>query len=150
MLRLVDEYAAPPTAASSDRNTPAHPGSAVATENRAGRLSGFDSRWVLAMRTAQMLEGGRTALLRPNHRRKLVSLASKMGLRPFDAALIIAIVQDAARAEEPLTGDAQDRLALIRPASEPGSGAFDAAALFLVSFFLAAFLFTVMRLWLIG
>jgi hypothetical protein len=97
-----------------------------------------------------MLEGGRTALLTPDRRRRLVTLATKMGLRPFDAALIIAIVQDAARAGEPLTGEAQDRLAMIRPAREPVSETFDIGILLLLSGFLGAFLFSAMRVWLLG
>lgn len=56
-----------------------------------------DPRWVLAARAASLLEGGRAALLTPDRRRRLMGLADRMGLRPFDAALVIAIVQDAAR-----------------------------------------------------
>lgn len=56
-----------------------------------------DPRWVLAARAASLLEGGRAALLTPDRRRRLMSLADRMGLRPFDASLVIAIVQDSAR-----------------------------------------------------
>jgi len=53
-----------------------------------------DPRWVLAVRTADQLEG---AILRPEKRERLIRLARTMGLTPFDANLIIAIVQDQAR-----------------------------------------------------
>ncbi|MCA9294405.1 MAG: hypothetical protein KDA20_11390 [Phycisphaerales bacterium] len=53
-----------------------------------------------ALRVADALEGGRAAILRPERRRELVANAQAMGLRPFDANLIIAIVQDGARRGE--------------------------------------------------
>lgn len=146
MLRLVDDSGFPDRPLSFIHHAPALK---VEAENRAAaRLSGFDARWVFAARTSQMLEGGRTALLTPDRRRRLVSLATTMGLRPFDAALIIAIVQDAARAGEPLTRDAQDRLAMVRPVREARPS--DIGLLLLVSGFLATFLFAVMRVWLLG
>lgn len=43
-------------------------------------------------------------MLTPDRRRRLVRLATRVGLREFDANLIIAIVQDEAR-----TGEAQPR-----------------------------------------
>ena len=56
--------------------------------------------------------------MRPQIRQRLVTQASKMGLRPFDANLVIAIVQDAARHGEHLEETAASRLAVI-----PGSRA---------------------------
>jgi hypothetical protein len=56
-----------------------------------------DARAILATRVAASLEGGRAAILRPESRRRVVALATRLGLRPFDANLIIAIVQDGAR-----------------------------------------------------
>jgi len=53
-----------------------------------------DPRWVLAVRTAESLEG---AMLRPERRERLLRIARLMGLTPFDANIIIAIVQDQAR-----------------------------------------------------
>lgn len=53
-----------------------------------------DPRWVLAVRTAERLEG---ATLRPERRERLLQLGKAMGLSPFDCSLIIAIVQDQAR-----------------------------------------------------
>ena len=53
-----------------------------------------DPRWVLAVRTSEQLEG---SILTLEKRQKLVRLGRLMGLRPFDANLIIAIIQDQAR-----------------------------------------------------
>ncbi len=53
-----------------------------------------DPRWVLAVRTAESLEG---TVLRPEKRERLVHLGKILGLSPFDANLVIAIVQDQAR-----------------------------------------------------
>lgn len=70
----------------------------VARENVSARgLGARDARRVLAVRTSEALEGGACAILRPDRRRRILDLAQGMGLRPFDANLIIAIVQDSAR-----------------------------------------------------
>lgn len=53
-----------------------------------------DPRWVLAIRTAEALEG---AILRPERREQLVRTGKVMGLSAFDCNLVIAIVQDQAR-----------------------------------------------------
>lgn len=53
-----------------------------------------DPRWVLAVRTAEQLQG---AVLSPDRRQKLLRLGELMGLTPFDSNLVIAIVQDQAR-----------------------------------------------------
>ena len=53
-----------------------------------------DPRWVLAVRAAEALEG---ALLAPEKRKLLLRLARVLGLTPFDANLVIAVVQDQAR-----------------------------------------------------
>lgn len=53
---------------------------------------------------ANRLEGGRAAILTPDSRAVLLESAAKLGFRPFDAALIIAVVQDRARrGEDPTT-----------------------------------------------
>ena len=54
----------------------------------------FDPRWVLAIRVADSLQG---VVLPPERRERLLDLGRVMGLTPFDANLIIAIVQDQAR-----------------------------------------------------
>jgi len=53
-----------------------------------------DPRWVLALRTAEALDG---AVLPPERRDRLVRLGKLLGMTPFDANLVIAIVQDQAR-----------------------------------------------------
>ena len=137
-LRLVDApiapllRLAPPASAGPDAAAVAR----VRQENiAAGALSPDDARWILAAQAAATLEGGRLAMLRPERRRALVALATRIGLRPFDASLVIAIVQDAARCgEEPIGPGASQRLRLVRAAT-PGKGtakpiliAFGAAA----------------------
>ena len=54
----------------------------------------MDPRWVLAVRVAERLQG---SILAPASRESLVRLGTRLGLTPFDANLIIAIVQDQAR-----------------------------------------------------
>ncbi len=81
-----------------------------------------------------------------------MSLARRTGLRPFDAALVIAIVQDAARCGQEFAraaGGAPDvasRLALIR-APESSSAAHAAVALAL-AILLASGLFVAAMSWL--
>jgi hypothetical protein len=73
-----------------------------------------DPRWLLAVKTSSLLEGGRAALLRPDRRKIVLDLAQHMGLRPFDANLVIAVVQDSARAGEgALGGGVRGRLGLV-------------------------------------
>lgn len=92
----------------------------------AAAMAPTDPRWVLALRVYESIEGGRAAVLRPEKRRNLMALATRLGLRPFDANLVIAIVQDAARAGEPRLGpDVTSRLSLVRGAdraAEPERG----------------------------
>ncbi|MCW5756046.1 MAG: hypothetical protein KIT54_02300 [Phycisphaeraceae bacterium] len=84
---------------------------------RAASLDAADARWVLACRVAVSLEGGRAAILRPEARDRLLVQADRMGLRAFDANLIIAIVQDSARCGlEPLGLPTAERVPLVRPA----------------------------------
>lgn len=79
----------------------------VAAENRRASavsdprvISDADLREVFAQRASEMLEGGRAAILRAERRRRLVQTASSMGIAPFEANLIIALTQDAARRGE--------------------------------------------------
>ena len=93
---------------------------AIEIENhRAARLAqenDHDVRRILAIKAGQALEGGRAAILGPQHRRDLVRHGAKLGLRPFEANLIIAVVQDHARRGE-TPADAQPTLSIInRPA----------------------------------
>lgn len=87
----------------------------VARENRsAASLSAGDARWVMAVRTAQALEGG--GMLVPERRRRLLSEGQRLGLRDFDTSLIIAIVQDGARTGEGMGQNVADRVGLVRAA----------------------------------
>lgn len=87
----------------------------VEAENKAASLSALDPRWALAVRTNSMLQGGRAAVLPPESRRFLVGLGKDINLRAFDANLVIAIVQDAARAGyDPLGAEARLRLKMVR------------------------------------
>ena len=85
-----------PTGESKQRGMTSSPGGLAAKLSDVGKgLTGpTDPRWVLAVRTAEMLEG---AVLPPERREGLMRLGRVLGLTPFDATLIIAIVQDQAR-----------------------------------------------------
>lgn len=129
--------------------SPAPPG-AVSS----GSLAPTDPRWVYAVRVAYTLQGGRAAVLRPSDRRHLRQLAGYLGLRPFDANLIIAIVQDAARsgdvsgARVRLGKDVADRLELIRgPLAAPAPTAESPWRMLLVAAALAAVLVVVAIRW---
>lgn len=97
----------------------------VADANRAAAgLTATDPRWVLALRVAVSLAGGRAAVLTPDKRRSMERLAGRLGLRPFDAALVIAIVQDASRRGESIADRGPGpavaaRLQLVRPVDPP-------------------------------
>jgi hypothetical protein len=98
---------------------------AVVKENRIAAHSGVmqpgfadaidarDPRWVLAMQTKSRLQG---ATLTPERRDQLMTSGRKLGLRPFETNLIIAIVQDQARRGE--SKDSVPLLAVVSPASE--------------------------------
>lgn len=77
-------------------------------------LDEHDARVLFATRVASSLEGGRAAVLRPESRVRLRRLAVRMGIRDFDASLIVAIVQDAARrGEDPSSERARSMLGLL-------------------------------------
>ncbi|MEM1329956.1 MAG: hypothetical protein AAGG07_05290 [Planctomycetota bacterium] len=77
---------------------------------------------MFAARVASSLEGGRAAVLPPERRARLVTQARSLGLREFDANLIVAIVQDSARTgAAPLGPETADRLPLVASGSPEGS-----------------------------
>jgi hypothetical protein len=118
-------------------------------------LEPTDPRWVLAVRVAYMIQGGRAAILRPADRRHLHRLASYMGVRPFDANLVIAIVQDAARSGDAssarvrLGPEVAERLAMLHQGVEPTTSERPASpmALLLASSGVAAILSAVAIWW---
>ncbi len=66
------------------------------------RNRGFDpndARWKFAQETQGALQG---TVLAFEDRRSLLAMAQRLGIRSFDANLIVAIVQDRARRGEPL------------------------------------------------
>lgn len=72
----------------------------IRENTRAAQLTSDDARVIFATKVQDSLEGGKAAILRPDRRRALMTLSSQLRLRPFDANLIIALVQDAARRGE--------------------------------------------------
>lgn len=137
-LRLASGLDAAPLPPRATRNDPRIQ---VALENRAAAdLTVDDARWALAARTADSLEGGRAAVLPPEKRERLTRMATQLGLRPFDANLVIAIVQDGARCGEGALGlGVAARLQLVQP-PELRTGAFGGPNgwLMLVTFGMAA------------
>jgi hypothetical protein len=77
-------------------HAPAPPRLSGLAEMSAGMstLDPGDPRWALAMQTQARLQG---ATLTPEHREQLLKCGRKLGLRPFEANLVIAIMQDQAR-----------------------------------------------------
>lgn len=88
---------------------------AVTKENRIAAhgagLDPNDPRWILAMQTQARLQG--TALT-PERREQLLQSGKRLGMRPFEANLVIAIVQDRARAGMPIA-DSSATISLVRP-----------------------------------
>jgi hypothetical protein len=137
-LRLAD---------SDIEHTPRAARRAIAQENHAAALGADDTRWLFAQHVRESIEGGKAAIVRPDVRRRLVSQAERMGLRPFDANLVIAIVQDSARHGEKLDETAAQRLAII-----PQRGAASIGPLMLLgaAIGLAAGLLALFVSWLMG
>ncbi len=76
---------------------------AIAHENRASARNGplpTDARLNVISETVRRLQG---TLLTPEDRRAVVQLGNQLGMRSFDANMLMAIVQDRARRGEPLT-----------------------------------------------
>ncbi len=94
---------------------------AVARENRAAaentELSPTDPRWVLAVRAYSQLQG---SALTPERRERVLETARLLGVRPFDANLIIAIAQDHARRGETLAEAAPTLSIVARPPEDGG------------------------------
>lgn len=79
----------------------------------------LDPRWMLAVRTTHQLEG---SILTPEKRELLIREGVDSGLTPFDANLVIAIVQEQARRGVPAVWCAiagEEQLRMIAPPREP-------------------------------
>lgn len=91
---------------------------AVARENASAsrnvNLDPSDPRWVLAASTNAKLQG---STLTHQRRQHVLKLANRLGVRPFEANVIIAIVQDQARRGANLA-DAAPTLTLLRDPRE--------------------------------
>lgn len=73
----------------------------VARENAyAASLSASEAREILTLRVTELLQGGRAAILTPERRARAIRIARMLGVRDFDAHLVIAVVQDRARRGE--------------------------------------------------
>lgn len=151
-LRLVNDGPSPSAALSAERNAlDERRARAIEAENRfAASLPAEDARVIFATEVAGQLQGGLVALLTPERRRRLMNRADGLGLRAFDANLIIAIVQDRARCGEFDPDAAADlRLALLRPPGEPRSqGSTPVWMLMLAAVALAGVLLFALVLWL--
>lgn len=133
VLRLVhaDEVGAVHLSPRGNKRRTGSPGSSVARENRAAaEMSALDARWIFAVQVAKEIQlsgAPGVGVLAPERRRNLVKLATRMGLRQFDANLVIAIVQDGCRTggggEGALSRDVSDRLTLVRAGDHAGEGA---------------------------
>jgi len=71
-----------------------------------------DARWRLATETQRALQG---AVLAHEDRRQLLALATRLGIRTFDANLILAVVQDRARRGETLESAAPTIAIIPKP-----------------------------------
>ena len=148
MLRIVNNDDGSPPRAWAPRTTrlshrtPQNPPAASPA------ITAADPRWLFSIRVASLLEGGRAAVLRPERRERLTATAKGLGLRAFDAALIIAMVQDEARRGDvpqghpPLTARLAESLTAV-PAPErtsPGPGILQrlAAAMLIAACMVAA------------
>jgi hypothetical protein len=73
----------------------------IVRENRqAASLTPSEAREILTARVSELIQGGRAAILTPEHRARAVRIARMLGVRDFDAHLVIAVVQDRARRGE--------------------------------------------------
>ncbi|MFG0331548.1 MAG: hypothetical protein ACF8PN_16795 [Phycisphaerales bacterium] len=115
VLRLVGATTTATVVASNERAD-----KAVRDEVRAAAarrdLDPNDPRWLLAVRTKESLQG---AALSPDRREQLLRFAERLGLRLFDANLVIAVVQDEARRGSSAGRDSLAERLRIVPAPRP-------------------------------
>lgn len=91
-----------------------------------------DARLIFAQRVASHLEGGKAAILRPELRKKLLVEGATLGLRSFDASMIIAVAQDAA--QRGAMTDPREVLGQLRFVGVPDRAVSPLRVLFLAAF----------------
>lgn len=120
---------------------------AVAEENKAAarmtNMEASDPRWLLALQTAAQLEGDR---LSPEARQRLERTAKLLGVRAFDANIIMAIVQDHARRNKPVAATSS----LLKLVDVSGPERDRAALRWMAAIALAGVGLIVMIRWIIG
>ena len=116
----------------------------LAAQNQ--NLQPTDPRWVLAVRAYSQLQG---STLTPDRRERVMKTADQLGIRPFDANMVIAIVQDHARTGLEL-GDAQGTLALLREPSTNRPGRWTIILRWAVASAAAAVANTLLIRWFLG
>ncbi len=133
---------------SREASSPFKVRSGIARENReAAAMQRDDARLVFAQRVAAHLEGGKAAILRPEVRKRLLTESTSMGLRPFDANLIIAVAQDAA--QRGVMTDTRDVLGQLRYVGVADRGLSPLRVLFLAAF-LASMVVAGLAAWIVA
>ncbi|MEM7623872.1 MAG: hypothetical protein AAF235_11800, partial [Planctomycetota bacterium] len=93
------------------------------TVSEAARLDATDPRWAFAARVAVALDGPGAGTLPPEGRERLMRTARNLGIRPFQATLIIAAIQDRVRSGlTPLGPELGVALSIISPATPASIG----------------------------
>ena len=118
-------------------------------------IAAHDARWLLAQSVWANLDPGCRGALAPEKRQRLITHGVRLGLRPFDSNMVIAIVQDRARRGESLGADVAAALGLVEAPSAPiGSsdsrarGSAEALRLLAIAAGLGLVLFAVYLSWL--
>ena len=123
---------------------------AIARENQSAAhnpaLDPLDPRWVLAIRAYTQLQG---STLTPERRARVMKTAQHLGLRTFDANLIIAVVQDHARTGLPLE-QATGTLSFIKKPASHSEGKRWIIVRWLLAIFAALLTSLWLMLWLLN
>ena len=122
---------------------------AIAAENHLARGCPDPSAYEeLARTVAASLQGGRAAMLVPERRRLLIAGAVKSGMRPFEAHLVVASVQEAARHGEIVVDDSRPSMQVEIAANESSAGRWYLVAL--VVLVVAGLLLVMLVNWTLG
>lgn len=121
---------------------------AVARANKdAAELPLLTAQSLFAANVANALEGGPAAVLPADTRRRLVLSAGRIGIREFDAHLIIAMVQERTRAAAPSARPAARTPRLHNPELPRTSQSSSHLRLLAASILLAGILLAATVLW---